>query len=185
MWFCGWWDDHGCSYDLLPSQLQNAVTKFTTVMTFSDYEKRFSPTLQFMAKYKIPWILKWQYNIEPEGYMSAPPISQLTSQTPQLPSSSKKTIQSPSSSQKKKVSSSSSSKAEESSSQKKKASSSSSSKAEELKALAKQLLQEAANLSTDDDEEHSQSESSSHSSPSQPKRWADYDDSQDPYAEFD
>ena len=59
----------GVMYDLLPSQLQNAVTKFTTVMTFSDYEKRFSPTLQFMAKYKIPWILKWQYKIEPEGYM--------------------------------------------------------------------------------------------------------------------
>ena len=69
MWFCNWWDDHGCSYDLLPLQLQNAVTKFTTIMTLSDYEKRFSPTLQFMAKYKIPWILKWQYKIEPEEYM--------------------------------------------------------------------------------------------------------------------
>ncbi|KAL6219597.1 hypothetical protein ACLB2K_007356 [Fragaria x ananassa] len=67
------------------------------------------------------------------------------------------------------------------------------SKADELKKLAKQLLQQAANLSAEDEEEeHSPSESSSthtsaHShqgSPRQPTRWADYEDSQDPYADF-
>ena len=69
MWFGDWWNNHGCPYDLLPSDLQDAVTKFHSVMTFTNYEKRFSPTLQFMAKYKIPWIFKWQYKIESEDYM--------------------------------------------------------------------------------------------------------------------
>ncbi|KAL6204493.1 hypothetical protein ACLB2K_021760 [Fragaria x ananassa] len=90
----------------------------------------------------------------------ASPIPQLKSQTHQSPSSSKK----------------------------KAPSSSLSSKADELKELAKQLLQQTASLSTDDEEEHSPSESSSapsqQSSPSYPTRWADYEDSQDPYAEF-
>ena len=90
---------------------------------------------------------------------STPPISQLKTQAPQSPSSSKN----------------------------KASSSSSSSKAEELKALVKQLLKQAPSLSSDEENEHSPSESSTHShqsSPSQPIKWADYEDSQDPYADF-
>ena len=207
MWFGDWWENHGCPYDLLPIDLQNAVKKFDSVMTFSEYEKRFPVTLQFMAKYKIPWIFKWQYKLENHMVLrqllvkwwdkfntervltqfseefSVTPLSSKTPasiqpvpqspQIPQSPSSSTKKIESPSSSKKKKA-----------------PSPSSSSKAEELKELAKQLLQQAARLSTDDEEDHSSSESSSthshQSSPSQPpKRWADYEDSQDPYAEYE
>ena len=90
---------------------------------------------------------------------STPLISQLKTQAPQLPSPSKN----------------------------KASSSSSSSKAEELKALAKQLLKQPASLSSDEESEHSLLESSTHShqsSPSQPIKWANYEDSQDTYADF-
>ncbi|KAL6129259.1 hypothetical protein ACLB2K_072612 [Fragaria x ananassa] len=96
----------------------------------------------------------------PVSIQPASPIPQLKSQTPQLSSLSKNKV----------------------------SSSSSFSKADELKELVKQLLQQAASLSTDDERQHSPSESSlsySHQSyPNQPTRWADYEDNQDPYPEF-
>jgi hypothetical protein len=37
---------------------------FTTMYKSSEYNSNFSPILLFCAKYHVPWIVKWHYQIE-------------------------------------------------------------------------------------------------------------------------
>ncbi|KAL6179665.1 hypothetical protein ACLB2K_046337 [Fragaria x ananassa] len=63
MWFSSWWGTHGCPISLLPQNLQDIVTSFSTAEEFSDYDKLFPVTLHFIARYKVPWILKWHVEL--------------------------------------------------------------------------------------------------------------------------
>ncbi|KAL6183834.1 hypothetical protein ACLB2K_045244 [Fragaria x ananassa] len=53
MWFSSWWGTHGCPISLLPQNLQDVVTSFSTAEEFSDYDKLFPVTLHFIARYKF------------------------------------------------------------------------------------------------------------------------------------
>ncbi|KAL6183545.1 hypothetical protein ACLB2K_044956 [Fragaria x ananassa] len=63
MWFGSWWGTHGCPISLLPQHLEDVVTSFSTAEEFSDYDKLFPVTLHFIARYKVPWILKWHVEL--------------------------------------------------------------------------------------------------------------------------
>ena len=42
----------------------NSFTYFKTVFKVDSYGAKFPPLLHFIKKYKVPWILKWQYDKE-------------------------------------------------------------------------------------------------------------------------
>ena len=49
--------------DILPLKLIECFTLFKDHYKVDAYGSKFSPILHFAKKYKIPWILKWQYVI--------------------------------------------------------------------------------------------------------------------------
>jgi hypothetical protein len=49
--------------DILPLQLVNSFSLFRNHAKTDAYGSKFSPILHFSKKYKVPWILKWQYVI--------------------------------------------------------------------------------------------------------------------------
>jgi hypothetical protein len=81
MWFLKWWSKHGAQAEIIPDVLQvtkqvpggpelsthtlkEALLYFTKMYKCSEYNSRFPPTLLFCAKYKVPWIVKWHYQIK-------------------------------------------------------------------------------------------------------------------------
>jgi hypothetical protein len=83
MWFLKWWSKHGCQAKIIPDTLWNtkiptktddpplsthtlkeALLHFTKVYKCTEYNSRFLTILQFCAKYKVPWIVKWSYQIK-------------------------------------------------------------------------------------------------------------------------
>ena len=199
VWFLGWWAAHGMSFSLLPEPLQKSIEFFAQTQIFTPYQSQFPAILHFIAKYKVPWILKWHYETKDnivsrhfavkwwdkfkhdriisqvnEEFKSN--ISQSPSQSPVFRHPhSQPAIQSPNP----QTALVTQSPASSHSSKSKEKSKASISKSAELKELANQLLEEAARLSNDEDEEGHASSSSSASSghtppPSGKKKWADY-----------
>ena len=39
----------------------NSLTYFKSMSRIDPYDAKFPPLLHFIKKYKVPWILKWQY----------------------------------------------------------------------------------------------------------------------------
>jgi hypothetical protein len=82
MWFIKWWSKHGSQAEIIPDTLwitkrvhpndpplsthtlREALLHFTKVYKCTEYNSRFPPTLLFCAKYKVPWIVKWHYQIK-------------------------------------------------------------------------------------------------------------------------
>jgi hypothetical protein len=83
MWFLKWWSKHGSQAEIIPDTLWNttiptkpdhpqlsthtlkqALLQFIKMYKCSEYNSRFPPILLFCAKYKIPWIVKWSYQIK-------------------------------------------------------------------------------------------------------------------------
>ncbi|KAK9939323.1 hypothetical protein M0R45_016021 [Rubus argutus] len=190
IWFLGWWAAHGMSFSPLPEPLQKSIEFSAQTQIFTPYQSQFPAILHFTAKYKVPWILKWHYNIISRNFAvkwwdkfkhdiiisqvneefrsntsQSPfirhPHSQLAIQT--LNPQTALVTQSPTSSH---------------SSKSKEKTKASLSKSAKLKELANQLLEEAAHLSNDEDEERNASSSSSalsgHTPPSEKKKWVDY-----------
>ncbi|GFY95643.1 hypothetical protein Acr_10g0010280 [Actinidia rufa] len=62
-WFLKWWDFHGALPEILPADLTDQVTIFSTQYKVTEHYSHFPCILLFMAKYKVPWIFKWQYHI--------------------------------------------------------------------------------------------------------------------------
>ena len=62
-WFLKWWEFHGALPEILPADLFDQVTIFSTKYKITDHYSHFPFLLLFMAKYKVPWIFKWQYFI--------------------------------------------------------------------------------------------------------------------------
>ncbi|GFZ19188.1 hypothetical protein Acr_27g0009270 [Actinidia rufa] len=50
-------------FDKRDPDLQDQVTYFSTKYKVTEHYSHFPSLLLFMAKYKVPWIFKWQYNI--------------------------------------------------------------------------------------------------------------------------
>jgi hypothetical protein len=50
-------------FELLPPPLQDSVKYFSSVFKLSKHNANFSILLHFVAKYKVPWILKWHYEV--------------------------------------------------------------------------------------------------------------------------
>jgi hypothetical protein len=59
IWFSRWWMRFGLVPEILPFKLIEAFNSFKT----HDYGSKFPLILHFVRKFKIPWILKWQYII--------------------------------------------------------------------------------------------------------------------------
>ena len=83
MWFLKWWFRHGCQAEIILDTLWNttipvklddpplsthtlkeALLHFTKMYKTTEYNSRFPAILQFCAKYKVPWIVKWSYQIK-------------------------------------------------------------------------------------------------------------------------
>jgi hypothetical protein len=83
MWFIKWWSKHGSQTEIIPDTLWNtkipthpddpplsthtlweALLHFTKMYRCSEYNSRFPPILLFCAKYKVSWIVKWNYQIK-------------------------------------------------------------------------------------------------------------------------
>ncbi|KAH0974390.1 hypothetical protein GBA52_016289 [Prunus armeniaca] len=62
-WFSSWWEKHGPVIEILPHDLQDSVTYFTSKYKFREEDAFFHSLLIFVAKYKVPWILKWSYQV--------------------------------------------------------------------------------------------------------------------------
>jgi hypothetical protein len=61
LWFLRWWQVHGRVIEILPEEVQEAMRYFSTVKNLSQQEAQLPITIHFFARYKISWILKWQY----------------------------------------------------------------------------------------------------------------------------
>jgi hypothetical protein len=187
-WFRNWWDIHGPSIELLPIELSQTLTYFVSKYKIKPEEQFFPNLLIFISKYKIPWILKWSYGINPntriltriysvkwwDKFQISRVMGYVYKEFPMAPTP---VNQKPSSSG---VSHASLQLEGKSSS--------------ELKALAKEILAQASHLDQEDAKSTSSQGSSSNQAqpPSQKKNdsparkaWADYEDSQDPYEVYD
>ena len=83
MWFIKWWSKHGSQAEIIPDTLwitklpvhpndpplsthtlREALLHFIKSYKCTEYNSRFPPILLFCAKYKVPWIVKWNYQIK-------------------------------------------------------------------------------------------------------------------------
>uniref|UniRef100_A0A2N9F8C2 Uncharacterized protein n=1 Tax=Fagus sylvatica TaxID=28930 RepID=A0A2N9F8C2_FAGSY len=83
MWFLKWWSKHGSQAEIIPDTLWNtepsktnkdpplstrtikqALNQFVQMYRCTEYISRFPPVLLFCFKYKVPWIVKWSYQIK-------------------------------------------------------------------------------------------------------------------------
>jgi hypothetical protein len=83
MWFLKWWSKHGVQTEIIPDTLWNtvppktkkdpplstrtirqALNQFVQMYRCTEYTSRLPPVLLFCFKYKVPWIVKWSYQIK-------------------------------------------------------------------------------------------------------------------------
>ncbi|CAL9001837.1 unnamed protein product, partial [Prunus brigantina] len=62
-WFLHWWEKHGPVDEILPVSIHELIRHFTKKAKFSNVDLFFPKQLLFVARYKVPWILKWSYNV--------------------------------------------------------------------------------------------------------------------------
>ena len=60
-WFIRWWTLFGSAVEIFPAPLEDCFLNFLIRHKTDTHGAKFTPLLQFIKKYKIPWILKWQY----------------------------------------------------------------------------------------------------------------------------
>ena len=63
LWFVRWWSHFGLIPEVLPLKLIESFNLFKTCFKTDDYGSKFPPILHFAKKFKLPWILRWQYVI--------------------------------------------------------------------------------------------------------------------------
>uniref|UniRef100_A0A2N9GKC3 Uncharacterized protein n=1 Tax=Fagus sylvatica TaxID=28930 RepID=A0A2N9GKC3_FAGSY len=83
LWFLKWWSIHGSQAEIIPDTfwnteppkskkdpplstktLKQALLHFTKSYRCSEYHNRYPPILLFCFKFKVPWIVKWSYQIK-------------------------------------------------------------------------------------------------------------------------
>ncbi|KAI8558939.1 hypothetical protein RHMOL_Rhmol04G0135200 [Rhododendron molle] len=62
-WFARWWHQYGAIPDIIPAQLLDQVNLFSTAYKVNQHTSQFLVLLLFMIKYKVPWIVKWRYQL--------------------------------------------------------------------------------------------------------------------------
>ncbi|KAI8547564.1 hypothetical protein RHMOL_Rhmol07G0206100 [Rhododendron molle] len=62
-WFARWWHQYGAIPDILPAELNNQVNMFSTMFKVNQHTSQFPVLMLFMIKYKVPWIVKWKYQL--------------------------------------------------------------------------------------------------------------------------
>ena len=64
-WFPKWWSIHGPTTSLLPEELMQVLSaSFQRKFDRSRFNYRITLLLIFMAKYKVSWIMKWNYEVK-------------------------------------------------------------------------------------------------------------------------
>ena len=61
LWFIRWWTQFGLVVKIFPAPLKDCFQKFSIRFRTNTHGAKFTPLLHFIKKYKVPWILKWQY----------------------------------------------------------------------------------------------------------------------------
>ena len=61
IWFIRQWAQFGSTIEIFLEPLMNSFTNFTKMFKVDPNCAKFPPLLHFIKKYKVPWILKWQY----------------------------------------------------------------------------------------------------------------------------
>ena len=61
LWFIRWWTQFGLAVEIFPAPLKDCFLNFSIRLRIDTHGAKFTPLLHFIKKYKIPWILKWQY----------------------------------------------------------------------------------------------------------------------------
>jgi hypothetical protein len=61
LWFSKWWGQFGAIPDIFPLQLAKAFGTFRDHYNTDAYGKKFPTIMHFAIKFKISWILKWNY----------------------------------------------------------------------------------------------------------------------------
>ncbi|CAL2226719.1 unnamed protein product [Prunus armeniaca] len=180
-WFLHWWEKHGPVDEILSVQIHELICYFTQKAKFSKLDLFFPKQLLFIARYKVPWILKWSYKVTKDTRVFARQYSVKWWDKFEVDSIAKYVyndfpqVAVPPNPQP--TSSTGSTRSSLSIEGKSKA---------ELQEIARQLIIQASQMNDDEDND-SQSSSSClpMQSPAKPKRWANYEDSQDPYAAYD
>ncbi|CAL8118498.1 unnamed protein product [Prunus armeniaca] len=175
-WFLHWWEKHGPVDEILPISVHELIRHYTKKAKFAKNDLFFPKPMLFVAKYKVPWILKWSYKVDKDTRVLARQFSvkwwdkfeveriakYVYNDLPQEP------IQHP-------VSPTGSTRSSLSVEGKSKS---------ELQEIARQLIIQASQM--DDDEDNDSPSSSScqpMQSPAKKKSW--FEDSQDPYDGYD
>ncbi|KAI5335121.1 hypothetical protein L3X38_025254 [Prunus dulcis] len=70
-WFLHWWEKHGPVDEILPVSVLELIRHYTKKAKFSKVDLFFPKQLLFIAKYKVPWILKWSYRITKDARIFA------------------------------------------------------------------------------------------------------------------
>ncbi|CAN6549615.1 unnamed protein product [Malus baccata var. baccata] len=64
-WFPRWWSSHGPTASLFPEELMQVLSNgFQQKFDRSRFNYKITLLPLFMAKYKVPWIMKWNYEVE-------------------------------------------------------------------------------------------------------------------------
>ncbi|CAL8161230.1 unnamed protein product [Prunus armeniaca] len=186
-WFLHWWDTHGPVSEIIPSAVTELITTFSARVKLPERDLFFPTPLLFCTRYKIPWIMKWNYHADWEKRFFSRHFSvkwwdrfevhriseYFYRDFPALPPKPESKPK-PSSSQSSQISTEGKSKVE-------------------LRDLAKQLLLQAEEMQDDDEDNGSESSSSCQPrplspSPDRPMRWSNYPHGQDPneaYSAYD
>ena len=61
LWFCSWWTQFGPIPEIFLGPLMGSFKYFTSIFKTDSQGAKFPALLHFVKKYKVPWILKWQY----------------------------------------------------------------------------------------------------------------------------
>jgi hypothetical protein len=63
LWFSRWWMHFGLILEIFPFKFLEAFNIFKAHFKTDTYGSKFPSMLHFVKRFKIPWILKWQYVI--------------------------------------------------------------------------------------------------------------------------
>ena len=65
IWFLDWWQSFGPNEQILPQNVQEGFQYFTTKFNPSETDKILPPILHFFSKFKLAWIVYWEFIIIP------------------------------------------------------------------------------------------------------------------------
>ncbi|CAL9024064.1 unnamed protein product, partial [Prunus brigantina] len=180
-WFLHWWDTHGPKSDIIPPPITELITYFSTKAKFPERDLFFPIPQLFFTRYKIPWIMKWSYNVNWETCIFSSQFSvkwwdrfEVHRITEYVYRDFPKDFPQPAHEHELESTSPHSSQSTLSLEGKSKS---------ELQDMAKQLLLQASQMQDDDNESQSSSSCQPQQqspSPDRPMRWSDYPHGQDP-----